>query len=429
MENIPFLILVKSLFSQLQCQPVVSLPDSTQTTHIHTQSPAYNMGSPISCTPTGRSNSFECNVPNVPKEETSQHGSDLFDMFGASKFNEPRSSFCSIGQNCTDNMQPFDSLEERAAQSGIFSDSGTDQLLDAVVSNINIHAKEGSISTGTSTGNVSCDTTVTNAQASCSHSTQKSQLRLWIEGGGGSKTDGLQAANVGTTSTSADMALGSTNKKRCRPGENPRPRPKDRQLIQDRIKELRDLVPSGAKCSIDALLEKTIKHMLFLQSVTKHANKLKESGRPKEQQLVSEEGGVLLKDDFEGGATWAFEVGAQSMSCPIIVEDLDPPRQLMIEMVCEDRGLFLEIADLIKGLGLTILKGVMEARKNKIWAHFAVEATRDVTRMEIFVSLVHLLDPNGNDSDNAPAGTIGNNTNVPNQTGVIPTTAVLDSLR
>lgn len=43
------------------------------------------------------------------------------------------------------------------------------------------------------------------------------------------------------------------------------------------------------------------------------------------------------------------------------------------QMVCEDRGLFLEIADLVKGLGLTILKGVMEARKNKIWARFAVE--------------------------------------------------------
>lgn len=39
-----------------------------------------------------------------------------------------------------------------------------------------------------------------------------------------------------------------------------------------------------------------------------------------------------MKDDFEGGATWAFEVGDQSMSCPIIVEDLDPPRQLMIEV-------------------------------------------------------------------------------------------------
>jgi len=44
-------------------------------------------------------------------------------------------------------------------------------------------------------------------------------------------------------------------------------------------------------------------------------------------------------------------------------------------MLCEDRGIFLEIADFIKGLGLTILRGVMEARKNKIWARFAVEVS------------------------------------------------------
>lgn len=247
MENIPFLVLVKNLFSQLQCRPTVSLPDSTQTTQIHLHSSANNMGSPISCTPTVLSNSFECNISYVPKEETSQQGSDLFEMFEASKINEPRSNFGNIGQNYTENMQTFDLLEEHTSQSGIFSDSCTDQLLDAVVSNINIHAKESSVSTGRSTGNVSCDTMLTNTQASSSHSSQKSQLRLWIEGGSGSKSDGLQAGTVGTTGTSADMALRSTNKKRCRPGENPRPRPKDRQLIQDRIKELRELVPNGAK--------------------------------------------------------------------------------------------------------------------------------------------------------------------------------------
>ncbi|KAE8685540.1 hypothetical protein F3Y22_tig00111096pilonHSYRG00172 [Hibiscus syriacus] len=64
------------------------------------------------------------------------------------------------------------------------------------------------------------------------------------------------------------------NKKRARPGENPRPRPRDRQLIQDRLKEIRELVPNGAKCSIDSLLERTIKHMVFLQGITKHADKL-----------------------------------------------------------------------------------------------------------------------------------------------------------
>lgn len=42
-------------------------------------------------------------------------------------------------------------------------------------------------------------------------------------------------------------------------------------------------------------------------------------------------------------------------------------------MLCEDRGIFLEIADFIKGLGLTILRGVMEMRKSKIWARFTVE--------------------------------------------------------
>ncbi|GAY67865.1 hypothetical protein CUMW_259820 [Citrus unshiu] len=136
------------------------------------------------------------------------------------------------------------------------------------------------------------------------------------------------------------------------------------------------------QCSIDALLrERTIKAHAVPASVTKHAG-----------QIISKEGGLLLKDNFEGGATWAFEVGSQSMVCPIIVEDLNPPRQLLVEMLCEERGFFLEIADLIRGLGLTILKGLMEARNDKIWARFAVEANRDVTRMEIFMSLVRLLE-------------------------------------
>ncbi|OMP09740.1 hypothetical protein COLO4_05164 [Corchorus olitorius] len=71
------------------------------------------------------------------------------------------------------------------------------------------------------------------------------------------------------------------SKKRAKPGENPRPRPRDRQLIQDRIKELRELVPNGAKCSIDSLLERTIKHMVFLQGITKHADKLSKCAESK----------------------------------------------------------------------------------------------------------------------------------------------------
>jgi hypothetical protein len=38
---------------------------------------------------------------------------------------------------------------------------------------------------------------------------------------------------------------------------------------------------SHNQCSIDALLDRTIKHMLFLQSVTKYAEKIKQADEPK----------------------------------------------------------------------------------------------------------------------------------------------------
>ncbi|XP_061349323.1 transcription factor LHW-like [Gastrolobium bilobum] len=320
------------------------------------------------------------------------------------------------------------SVNEAISDSGIFSGMGTDHLLDAVVSKAKSIAKQNS-------DDVSCRTTLTrnstssvpsttcrqvmsgrfqgglfdfpkndcktgavdtsSLRSACSkddagNSSQTtsiygSQLSSWVENGANVKRENSVSTGYSKRPDEACKSI----RKRLKPGENPRPRPKDRQMIQDRVKELREIVPNGAKCSIDALLERTIKHMLFLQSVTKHADKLKQTG---ESKIISKEGGLLLKDNFEGGATWAYEVGSQSMVCPIIVEDLNPPRQMLVEMLCEERGFFLEIADLIRGLGLTILKGVMEAHNDKIWAQFTVEANRDVTRMEIFMSLVQLLE-------------------------------------
>jgi len=55
-------------------------------------------------------------------------------------------------------------------------------------------------------------------------------------------------------------------------------------------------------------------------------------------------------------------------------------------MLCEERGLFLEIADNIRGFGLTILKGLMELRDGKIWARFLVEVEK---KLLVYVS--HLL--------------------------------------
>ncbi|KAG2653000.1 hypothetical protein PVAP13_1NG399900 [Panicum virgatum] len=189
-------------------------------------------------------------------------------------------------------------------------------------------------------------------------------------------------------------------KKRARPGESTRPRPKDRQQIQERVKELREIVPNSAKCSIDALLDRTIKHMLFLQSVTKYAEKIKQADEPKmiskdsSAVLNDNSSGVVLKDDpsagSNGGATWAYEVAGQTMVCPIIVEDLAPPGQMLVEMLCEERGFFLEIADTIRGFGLTILKGLMELRDGKIMARFLVEVNK-LFFWDVFPFLVSFL--------------------------------------
>ncbi|CAB4321850.1 unnamed protein product [Prunus armeniaca] len=182
------------------------------------------------------------------------------------------------------------------------------------------------------------------------------------------------------------------NKKRARPGENSRPRPRDRQLIQDRIKELRELIPNGAKCSIDSLLERTIKHMLFLQSITKHADKLNKCADAK---LCHKEASMLGSSNYERGSSWAVEVGGNLKVCSIMVENLNKNGQMVVEMMCEECSHFLEIAEAIRSLGLTILKGVTEARSDKTWICFVVEGqnNRSIHRMDILWSLVQILQP------------------------------------
>lgn len=57
-------------------------------------------------------------------------------------------------------------------------------------------------------------------------------------------------------------------------------------------------------------------------------------------QLTAHENGAILKDECgrggkegsSGGMTWAFEVGSQSMVCPVIVEDLNSPGLMLIKV-------------------------------------------------------------------------------------------------
>ncbi|XP_061346972.1 transcription factor bHLH155-like [Gastrolobium bilobum] len=188
------------------------------------------------------------------------------------------------------------------------------------------------------------------------------------------------------------------NKRRAKPGKSTRPRPKDRQQIQDCIKELRKIIPNGEKCSIDSLLDRTTAYMHFLQNMTKYADRMQEPNEPK---LIDQPNGVVRRESSAGdskncGVTCAFEVASETMICPIIVEDMSPPGQMLIEMLCEEQGFFLELVDKIRDdFGLNILKAKMEIRKNKLWARFIVEvkpqANRYVTRIHVFWSLTLLL--------------------------------------
>ncbi|KAL0923659.1 hypothetical protein M5K25_007725 [Dendrobium thyrsiflorum] len=255
---------------------------------------------------------------------------------------------------------------------GLLSDSSSfEQLLDAVVA-----GNANNISAG-------CNSVATKNSVICQDS--KQHISTTIE-----DTCSVNAEGSALHQPKKLEEYTKVVRKRARPVESTRPRPKDRQQIQDRVKELREIVPNGAKCSIDSLLDRTIKHMLFLQSLTKYVDKLKQADEPK---LISEKSGVVLKDNTNGvgGATWAYEVAGQTMACPILVEDVYPSGQMLVEMLCEEQGFFLEIADVVRGFGLTILKGDMEIRERKVWARFLVEANRYVTRMDIFLSLVQFL--------------------------------------
>ncbi|XP_063945771.1 transcription factor LHW isoform X2 [Daucus carota subsp. sativus] len=183
--------------------------------------------------------------------------------------------------------------------------------------------------------------------------------------------------------------LSNDSKRRSKAVDNQKARPRDRQLIQDRLKELRDLVPDGVKCSIDGLLDKTIQHMLFLRSVTDQADKLRQVVHREADQEKNWKS--ANRNDSQKGTSWAYDLGSEQQLCPIVVEDLGCPGTMLIEMVCGDHGNFLDIAEVIRRLELTILKGGMENHSGSTWARFIVEVPRGFHRLDIFWPLMQLL--------------------------------------
>ncbi|KAH9624085.1 hypothetical protein KSS87_022970 [Heliosperma pusillum] len=290
-------------------------------------------------------------------------------------------------------------MPPKATESSMFtSDPGTDHLLDAVVANIRHKDALNNLDSFSNSESMMTTERMPDPSINTSHTIGPSRYSLDCSS---LLEESLQKSLMSSdlcsirSSTSEcreqlvrSVEPGKANKKRARPGENSRPRPRDRQLIQDRIKELRELVPNGSKCSIDALLERTIKHMGFMQKVTKHSDKLSKSANSKG---CSEMG--VLGSGCEQGSSWAVEVGGHMKICPILVENLNMNGQMLIEMLCDDCDHFLEIADSVRSLGLTILKGSTDSHGDKTWMRFVVEgqSNRNLHRMDVLWSLVQIL--------------------------------------
>ena len=149
-------------------------------------------------------------------------------------------------------------MPENTERSLLTSDSGSDHLLEAVVANFcckDVTAKNAvSFSTSESMLTTekmpepSIDTNRT-IGSSCYLIGCSSLLQGSVQNTlNSSDTCSIRSSNsAGKNTFVRPIEPGKNSKKRPRPGENPRPRPRDRQLIQDRIKELRELVPNGSK--------------------------------------------------------------------------------------------------------------------------------------------------------------------------------------
>ncbi|XVE72964.1 hypothetical protein DITRI_Ditri11bG0079800 [Diplodiscus trichospermus] len=257
----------------------------------------------------------------------------------------------------TDNTEAGANIEmlEGMSSSQLTFESGSENLLEAVVANIchcgnDIDIKNErsfgrsapSLLTTVNTSVPSCQTKHTSNSAGYSinqsslvhDNSQKCLKSSELCGGSTMSSKGFSSTCPSNCSEQFERSSepAKNNKKRARPGENPRPRPRDRQLIQDRIKELRELVPNGAKCSIDSLLERTIKHMIFLQGITKHADKLSKCA---ESKMHHKGAGMLGSSNYEQGSSWAVEVGSHLKVCSIVVENINKNGQMLVE-VCKE---------------------------------------------------------------------------------------------
>ena len=159
-------------------------------------------------------------------------------------------------------------LPEGMSSSQLTSDSGSENLLEAVVAKVcqsgsDVKSEKSfcqsmqSLLTTEKIPEPSSHTihTVTSAGYSIDQSSLVEETQNCLKSSevcGVTSPQGISSICPSSCSEQLERSAepSKVNKKRARPGESCRPRPRDRQLIQDRIKELRELVPNGSKVSL-----------------------------------------------------------------------------------------------------------------------------------------------------------------------------------
>ncbi|CAI5478470.1 unnamed protein product [Closterium sp. Yama58-4] len=152
--------------------------------------------------------------------------------------------------------------------------------------------------------------------------------------------------------------------------EKPKQRPRDRQLIQDRVKDLRGIVPNSERLSIDGLLERTIQHLVFLREFS-----------------------ALRADIDKGQAMLAEKSFDECMSdCPVSVQQLSPTLvQIKVEWI--GSTVPIDLADGLRQIGLVVRKSSVKSSGGRVKAHIIAECKQHVERMDIMWHVLqHLKD-------------------------------------
>lgn len=188
-------------------------------------------------------------------------GCELYEALGPAFLNRSRNFDCEAQGN---QVVESAKMPDEISCSHLTSESHQEHLLEAVVANVchsnndDVNSElsftsvlESGMASGKPEASIHTMHTINSEGYSMDHSSlvrDDKQICLSSSGiCGVISPKGFSSTCPSSCSEPEKSSEPSKNKKRGRAGETSRPRPRDRQLIQDRIKELRELVPNGAK--------------------------------------------------------------------------------------------------------------------------------------------------------------------------------------